>query len=124
MAYESFLDHTCDIYHVVKDDASPGYNLRSSPTFNYPETPDEVNVPCHFTQSGSGGTMNTLVQNEPKHDYDDRIKVNFLLDADIRVNDKVVDHRTGMIYYAELPRIIRDHHKYVFVRRDRIEAAL
>lgn len=124
MGYEDFMDHTCDLYHVLKTDKSPGFNLRASPSFDYPATPDEVNVPCHFTQSGSGGTVNTVAQKEPQHDYDDRIKVNFLLDADIRLNDKVVDHRTGMIYYAELPRIIRDHHKYVYVKREGIEAAL
>ena len=124
MAYVDFMDHTCDIYHVVKTETSPGYNLRASPSFTYPEKPDETDVPCHFTQGGPGGTVNTLVQREPQHDYDDRIKVNFLLDADIRVNDKVVDHRTGAVYYAELPRTIRGHHKYVFVKRDGIEAAL
>ena len=118
------MDHTCDLYHIRKSDKSPGYKLPKSPKLEYLDQPDEVNVPCHFTQAGSGGTTNTLVQNEPKHDYDDRIKVNFLLDADIRVNDKVLDQRTGMVYYAELPRTIRGHHKYVYVKRERSEEAL
>lgn len=124
MGYMDFMDHTCDLYHVIKTDKSPGFNLRASPSFDYPKVPDEVNVMCHFTQGGSGGTVNTVKQEEPQHDYDDRIKVNFPLDADIRLNDKVVDHRTGMVYYAELPRIIRGHHKYVYVKREGIEAAL
>lgn len=124
MGFMDFMDHTCDLYHVIMTSQSPGYNLRASPSFSYPKTPDEANVACHFTQGGSGGTVNTSVQNEPQHDYNDRIKVNFPLDADIRLNDKVVDHRTGMVYYAELPRIIRNHHKYVYVKREGIEAAL
>lgn len=124
MAFEDFLDHKCDLYHIVKTDESPGYSLKASPRFTYPEEPDEVDVPCHFTQGGAGGTVNTVTQKEPQHEYNDRIKVNFPLDADIRLNDKVVDRRNGTIFYAELPRTIRDHHKYVYVKREGIEAAL
>ena len=118
MAYETFLDHTCSLFHVRGEQKSPGYSLPASPHFIYADEPDEKDVPCHFAQASSGGTVNTLVQNLPEHAYEDRIKVNFLIDADIRVNDKVLDHRTGFIYYAEIPRTIRNHHKYCWVKRE------
>lgn len=124
MSFEDFLDHSCDLYHVVMTDTSPGYGLKVSPKHSYPDEPDVVNQRCHFAQSAGSGSANTIMQNDPQRDYDDRIKVNFPLDADVRLNDKVVDHRTGLVYYAEVPRVIRNHHKYCYVKRDGLEAAL
>ncbi len=124
MAFEDFLDHTCDIYHVVGVAQSPGYGLQSSPRYDYANTPDISNVPCHFTQGGSGGTVNTVLQSEPNKTFEDRIKLTLPIGTDVRVNDKIVDHRTGHAYTAEIPRTVRNHHMYVHVKRDGIEASL
>lgn len=124
MAFEDFLDHKCSLFHIVSEGASPGYGLPSSPSFSYPDTPDEADVMCHFAQGGSGGTQNTLVQNLPEHAYDERIKLTLPLGTDVRINDKVLDHRTGLIYYAEIPRTIRNHHIYVYVKREPTEVGL
>lgn len=125
MAFEDFLNHRCDLYHLIESSESPGYGLPGSPAHAYPDAPDEADVPCHFTQRGSGGTVNAIQQNEPQRDYDDRIKLTLPIGTDVRMNDKVLDHRTGMIYYAEIPRIVHgDHHIYVYVKREGIGAAL
>ena len=125
MAWEDFFNHTCDLYHSKSTDATPGYGLPESKQHSYPEKPDEVNVPCHFTQGATGGTVNTLVQRLPQHDYEDRIKLALPFGTDVRVNDKVIDHRTGYVYYAEIPRIVHgNHHIYVYVKREGIERVI
>ena len=48
MSLENLLNHTCDIYHVVEGEKSPGYNLPASPSFSYPEEPDISGQSCHF----------------------------------------------------------------------------
>lgn len=122
MAWEDFLNHTCDIYHIVRSDTSPGYGLPGSPAFSYPDVPDLSNVPCHFTQGGSGGTTNTVQQKEPEAEYDDRIKLALPAGTDVRFNDKIIDHRNGYTYYAEVPRTVHgNHHIYVYVARDKPE---
>lgn len=124
MALENFFDHKCSLYHVVGSEESPGYGLPDSPSFDYPTEPDEANIPCHFAQGSSGGTLNTLVQNLPEHAYQERIKLTLPIGTDIRVNDKVLDHRTNLVYIAEIPRNIRNHHIYVWVKREGTEVGL
>lgn len=124
MALEDFFDHKCDLYHAAKGVDSPGYGLPDSPAFSYPTTPDETDVDCHFAQGSSGGTVNTLVQNLPEHAYEERIKLTLPIGTDIRVNDKVLDKRTGLEFIAELPRNIRNHHIYVWVKREGTEVGL
>lgn len=48
MSLEDLLDHTCDIYHILKGEASPGYGLPASPAFSYPKEPDIIGQDCHF----------------------------------------------------------------------------
>ena len=48
MALADFLDHKCDIYHLIQSKDSPGYGLPDSPVFNYNNKPDEKEIPCHF----------------------------------------------------------------------------
>ncbi|MDD3029767.1 MAG: DUF3599 family protein [Alphaproteobacteria bacterium] len=124
MAFEDFLNHTCDIYHVQGTAKSPGFGLTAAKDYKYPETPDIANAPCHFAQGGSGGTVNTVQQREPNRTFEERIKLVLPVDTDIRVNDKIIDHRTGYVYTAEIPRTVRTHHIYVFVNRDGSEASL
>ncbi len=63
MSFNGLLNHTCDIYHMLRSDKSPGYNLPSSPTFSYPQGPDIAAVQCHFCVKS--GTL-VIVQNEPQ----------------------------------------------------------
>lgn len=115
MAYEDFLDHTCDIYHVQRRDKSPGFGLPASPAFSYPEEPDEKDVPCHFHVK-SGSTIN-ISQLEPQNELDSSQKLGLPAGTDVRLNDKIVWKETGLEYTAGLPREIRGHHTAVILRR-------
>jgi hypothetical protein len=115
------LNHRCDIYHIQRTDASPGYNLPGSPLFSYPDAPDIARVACHFNvKSGS----RSIVQNEPQADYEAKIKLVYPLGVDIRLNDKIVDCGTGYEYTADIPVKIRNHHEYVMLRRTKNQEAL
>ena len=66
MSIEAFFDHKCDIYHLIKEQKSPGFNLPSAPsTSTYPKIADESGVECHFTIRVGNNT--SLVQNEPQN---------------------------------------------------------
>ena len=123
MSVEDFFDHSCDIYHLIKDENSPGYNLPSSPSHKYPATADESGVSCHFTVRVGNNT--SLTQNEPQNDYSARIKLNLPVGTPIKMNDKVVDLTTELEYTAVTPpRNIRGHHIIVYVERTREQTAL
>jgi hypothetical protein len=114
MSFESMLNHKCDVYHIKRADASPGYGLPTSPSFSYPETPDISGLPCHFNvKSGS----RVVVQMEPQANYEAKIKLNLPLGADIRLNDKIIDASTAYEYTAEIPITIQAHHMYVMLKR-------
>ncbi len=114
MAFDDFLDHSCDIYHIKRSTASPGYNLPSSPSFSYPEAPDLPAVPCHF---GVRGSSFNVVQSEPQASLAVNIKLSLPAGTDVRLNDKIVDCDTGYEYTAEIPRNIRGHHMTVQLYR-------
>lgn len=113
MSFNGLLNHSCDIYHMVRTDKSPGYGLPSSPSFSYPEAPDIAAVPCHF---GTKGGAMAVIRNEQAM-LEARIKLALPAGTDIRVNDKIVDCDTRYEYTAEIPRNIRGHHITVFVCR-------
>lgn len=113
MLYD-FFDHTCDIYHLQSEGASPGFNLPASPSFSYPSEPNESAVRCHF---GVKSASVTVTQTEPANMLDAKIKLTLPVETDIRLNDKIVWPETGFIFTAELPRNIRGHHKFVYVKR-------
>lgn len=114
MAFEDFLDHTCDIYHIVKGKASPGYNLPSSPSFEYSKTPDISGQECHFGVRSMSISIN---QQEPQNVLEGKIKLTLPAGTDIRLNDKIVECSTGLEYTAETPRNIRGHHTFVYIQR-------
>lgn len=114
MSFEKMLDHTCDIYHILETEKSPGYNLPTSPSFSYPEKPDIREQKCHF---GVRFQSTTVVQTAPANLLDERIKLTFPIGTDIRINDKIIDCRTGLEYTAEQPKNIRGHHIFVYVKR-------
>lgn len=114
MSFEAMLNHVCDIYHIQKTRASPGYGLLGSPKFSYPESPDEKNVKCHFcVKSGS----RAIIQTEPQAKYQAQIKLVLPLDTDVRLNDKIVDKTTGYEYTADIPMRVQNHHLFVMIRR-------
>ena len=121
MAFSNLLNHKCDVYHAVKTDTSPGYNLPGSPKFSYPETPDIADVPCHF--ESRVGTQ-SVSQKEPKAVFDANIKLVYLIGTDIRLNDKIADTYDGFEYTAGKPRKVRNHHMYVMLRRTSEQEAL
>lgn len=114
MSLEQLLDHTCDIYHIIEGEASPGYNLPASPSFSYPAEPDTSEQKCHF---GVRSQNVTITQTAPANLMDAKIKLTLPAGTDIRLNDKVVDCETGLEYTAEQPRNIRGHHIFVYIKR-------
>lgn len=81
--------------------------------YGYPDTPDLENVPCHFNVEAYANLEQTEVENE----YIYTGKLQLPLGTDVRINDKIIDVSTGLEYYAQVPRTIRNHHVAVMVQR-------
>lgn len=109
-----FFDHKCNIFHLRSEGKSPGFGLPSSPSHSYPEVPDDEEVSCHFAVKSA--TV-TVTQNEPANLLDAKIKLTLPAGTDIRINDKVVWLDNGTEYTAEMPRNIRNHHMFAYVKR-------
>jgi len=125
MAFQDLLEHTCDISHLRRQDKSPGYGLPESPAFDYPQSPDETGVPCHFhivRRHHIGGQ--SIRQEEPFARYQARIKLSLPAGTDVRLNDRIEDTRGGHRYIAENPREVRGHHIVVMLRRPEGEEGL
>jgi hypothetical protein len=115
MALEDFFDHKCNIYHIIKGEATPGYGLPASPSFSYAAEPDISEQECHF---GVKSQSVTIVQLEPQKAIDAKIKLTLPAGTDIRLNDKIVDCDTGLEYTAEIPHNIRGHHIFVYIKKE------
>ena len=116
MAWEDFLNHKCDIYHLTKSQTDLGFGIIDEESFSYPDSPDHADVSCHFSVKTG---KYVIVQNEPVNNYDARVKIAFPIGTDIRVNDKIISHETGFSYIAELPREIKNaHHMIVYANRE------
>jgi len=125
MAFAAFLNHTCDVYHILREDKSPGYGLPASRSFEYAEIPDLTGVRCHFcTKSGTRNIVQNAPQTAPNADYQASIKLVLPLGTDIRLNDKIIDSTTGYEYTAGIPIQIQQHHIFVMVRRTSPQEAL
>ena len=114
MAIEDFFDHRCDIFHITREAASPGYALPPSPDFKYSPEPDLTDVECHF---GVKSATIRIEQKDPQNEMDSDIKLTLPAGTDIRLHDKVVSKESGLEYTAGLPRNIRGHHIAVKIRR-------
>ena len=114
MSFEALLNHTCDIYHIVEGDRSPGYNLPASPSFSYPEEPDISAQPCHFCVRSANVS---ITQTEPINIEDARKKLLLPIGTDVRLNDKIINRGTGEEYKAERPVDVRDHHTFVYIKK-------
>ena len=107
MAITDFFDHKCDIYHVVNTEKSPGFGLPAAPAFSYPDAPDLAGVPCHF---GVRSLSLSFFRDRPYTDMTGGDKIGLPAGTDLRLNDRVVDLATGVVYTAGVPRDIRGHH--------------
>lgn len=112
MSIENLFDHTCDIYHMITGSKSMGYGIKTE-DFTYPDKPDEEGISCHFNVNSDG----TMQQTESVNEYIYTGKLQLPTGTDIRVNDKIVDNGNGLIYTAQVPRNIRDHHIVVTIQR-------
>ena len=112
MSFENLLDHKCAIYHMKKDGKNLGYGIAGE-AFSYPVEPDVTDVPIHCNVSETGTKEETVDANE----YIVVGKLNLPYGTDIRVNDKIIDLGSGISYYAEIPRNVRDHHIIVQIQR-------
>lgn len=121
MSLEALLDHTCDIYHLEKGAASPGFNLPSSPSFSYHKTPDISGQPCHFHIKARS---TTIVQTAPAKLLTEKEKLTLPPGVDVRLNDKIVHRETGLEYVAEVPRNIRGHQIIVMLKTEDGQEAL
>ena len=109
-----FFDHKCNIFHLQSAGKSPGFGLPSSPSFSYPSAPDVEEVSCHFAVKSASVTV---TQTEPANLLEAKIKLTLPAGTDIRINDKIVWLDNGTEYTAELPRNVRGHHMFAFVKR-------
>lgn len=114
MSLEALLNHTCDIYHAIEGEATPGYGLPTSPSFTYPEEPDISGQTCHF---GVRNAAITVTQTAPANLMDAKIKLTLPIGTDVRLNDKIVDCTTGHEYTAEQPINVREHHLFVYIKK-------
>lgn len=116
MAWENFLNHTCDIYHIRKVSQDLGYGLTNEDDFFYPDEPDIAGVNCHFhIRTGHYQVSQGL----PVNDYSARIKLSLPAGTDVRVNDRIVSGQTGFSYKLELPRAVHNnHHIIVYAHRE------
>lgn len=121
MSLEALLNHTCDIYHVKKEGKSPGYGLAASPSFSYPQEPDIAGQACHF---GIESRHVTVTQTAPANLMDAKIKLTLPVGTDVRLNDKIVDCASGLAYTAEQPVNVRDHHLFVYIKREEVQKPL
>ncbi|MBY8913808.1 YqbH/XkdH family protein [Bacillus sp. YC2] len=115
MSYERLLTDRCDIYHETASVPEsgrfgiPAHKLQ--PVFTYPDTPDEQDVPCCFTEK-----QQQLIQLEPDHKVYQRFLVHFPITAVLRVNDKIIWE--NHVYILEVPKKVRNHHWEAIAVRD------
>ena len=112
---EDFFNDICEIYHVRESSTPVGYGIQNTVKFEYSDTPDITNQACHFHINES--TI-VVVQNEPTNDLDAKTKLSFPFGTDIRLNDKIVDKKTGLSYTSDFPRSPRNHHTFVYIKRE------
>jgi hypothetical protein len=118
----SLLQDRCNIYHLEEHMVSKRPPLPPEPVFSYGDTPDLADVKCKFCL---GGSRTDTRQGEPINRYEALIQLDLPQGTDVRVNDKVVDRRTGYAYTAETPRLTHDgHHIVVMVKRTETQEPL
>lgn len=117
MAWEDFLNHRCDIYHLVKAGRPGAYGVRAAESLVPEDAPSERDVPCHFHIKQNDLTR--LVQHEPETSVEGQLKLSLGIGTDIRRNDIIYSHEDGLRYRAGVPREAgRGHHIVVTLYRE------
>lgn len=124
MAWEDFLNHRCDIYHLVDAGETGAFGIKAAQHLVPEEEPSEKDVRCHFHIRQNDLTR--LVQNEPETSIEGQIKCSIEIGTDIRKNDIVLSHEDGLRYRAGVPRTVaHDHHIIVTLyREDGVKGAI
>lgn len=119
---EDFFEHTCNIFHLKSRNKKIGYGIKNADTeFYYDDVPDIANQNCHFHLK----LKNTkFFQSGPDKKLIIIRKLSLPVGTDVRVNDKIVDCKTGLDYTAQFPDNIRSHHITVLLTRDQEQAIL
>ncbi|MCY7498239.1 DUF3599 family protein [Bacillus altitudinis] len=114
MSYQSLLTDRCDIYHLQEEQAAGNhYGIPvqdAQPVFSYPDEPDQVDQACYFTERNQN-----ITQQEPNATIHQSYLVHFPINADVRLNDKVVWE--GVTLKLQKPRKIKNHHIEVVAMR-------
>ena len=118
MSLESLLDHSCDVYRLESKDSGSTYTNIPSPhnqqTHSYSDKPVITGEPCHFEEQNQN-----VVQGDPATLFSQIMRITFLPDADIQLNDAVV--WDGVRYILQKPKSIREHHQIVIgIRSDNL----
>lgn len=113
--FGDFLNHKCDIFHLVDDSCQEGYGIKAMEKRIPEETPSEQGIPCHFHVRSDSLQ---IVQGEPYRSLSGQVKLSLPFGTDIRKNDIVQSQETGICYRADLPREVRGHHMIVTLRRE------
>lgn len=121
MGFGDLLNNLCDIYHIRKEQKSPGYGLPSAPVFSYREDPDLPSQACHFNIRSQNIS---ITQTAPANLMEARVKLVLPIGTDVRRNDKIVDCETGLEYTAEQPVNVRNHHVFVYLKKAEGQKAL
>lgn len=115
--WEDFLNHRCDIYHLVDAGDEGAYGIRAAENLVPEDVPSETDVRCHFHRKT--GDLLRLSQNEPETSYDGEVKCSMEIGTDIRENDTVLSHEDGLRYRAGVPKVIaKNHHIIVTLYRE------
>lgn len=114
--FEDFLNHRCDIYHLVERQPTAAYGIRPGKITEWEQEPSLTDVPCHFQVSQYDSVQ--IVQGEPYSRVSGETKLTLPYGTDIRMNDKVRDRKTGLAYRADVPKEVQQHHIIVTIRRE------
>ncbi len=111
MSYADLLTDECIVYHQIENQGTASYGVPGEAGYSYLVVPDLQNVSCLFAKENL-----KVVKEEPGVQIVQSFLVHFLIDTDVRFNDKVIFN--GNTYRLEIPRNIRGHHIEVTAIRD------
>lgn len=110
MSIAQLLDHECDIRRLGGTAAVMDGRVPINQPSKTEDNPLYENVPCHFEE-----VQQQVVTGQPQTTIMQRMRVTFLPDADVQINDIAVWN--GVEYKFEKPRSVRGHHIIVMASR-------
>ncbi|AGK52030.1 DUF3599 family protein [Bacillus sp. 1NLA3E] len=114
MSYQDLLTDRCAVYHLVENQEAGSFGVPGETAYSYPVLSDLQNVSCLFAKEST-----KVVKEEPGVEIVQSFRVHFLINTDVRFNDKIV--LNGTSYRLEIPRNIRGHHiEVTAIRNDLI----